>query len=80
MAFAERLAAGPTMAHAATKRMVRAQLEHGRRGADERIGEIAGALFETEDLKRAVEDLPRRRARATPHSRAADPHRPRTRW
>ncbi|MEA2348149.1 MAG: enoyl-CoA hydratase [Thermoleophilaceae bacterium] len=55
MAFAERLAAGPTKAHAATKRIVRAQIEEGVRGADARVGEISGALFETEDLKRAVE-------------------------
>ena len=33
--FAQRLAAGPTRAHAATKRMVRAFLEHGVRGADD---------------------------------------------
>jgi enoyl-CoA hydratase len=55
--FAERLAAGPTRANAATKRMVRAFLEHGVRGADERIGEIAGALFATEDLQNAVESF-----------------------
>ena len=55
MRFAERLAAGPTRANAATKRMVRAFLDHGVRGADERIGEIAGSLFATEDLQRAVE-------------------------
>jgi enoyl-CoA hydratase/carnithine racemase len=54
MRFAERLASGPTQAHAATKRMVRAYLEHGVRGADERIGEIAAPLFGTEDLQRAV--------------------------
>ena len=30
--FAQRLAAGPTRAHAATKQMVRAFLEHGVRG------------------------------------------------
>ena len=52
--FARDLAEGPTLAHAATKRMVRAFLEHGVRGADERIGEIAGALFGTEDLQNAV--------------------------
>ena len=55
MAFARRLAAGPTKAHAATKRMVRAAIDEGVRGADARIGEIAGGLFETEDLKRAVD-------------------------
>jgi enoyl-CoA hydratase/carnithine racemase len=54
MRFAERLAAGPTLANGATKRMVRAYLEGGVRAADERIGAIAGPLFETADLKRAV--------------------------
>jgi enoyl-CoA hydratase/carnithine racemase len=52
--FAARLAAGPTRANAATKRMVRAYLEHGVRGADERVGEIAAPLFATEDLQDAV--------------------------
>jgi enoyl-CoA hydratase len=52
--FAHRLAAGPTRAHAATKKMVRAYLEHGVRGADERVGEIAAPLFATEDLQNAV--------------------------
>ena len=54
MRFAERLAAGPTRAHAATKRIVRAQIDHGTTGADERTAEIAAPLFETEDLRRAV--------------------------
>lgn len=53
--FAHRLAAGPTLANAATKRMVRAFLEHGVRGADARVGEIASPLFGTEDLQNAVE-------------------------
>jgi len=52
--FAERLAAGPTDANAATKRMVRAFLDEGVRGADARVGEIVAPLFATEDLKRAV--------------------------
>ena len=52
--FAHRLAGGPTRAHAATKRMVRAYLDHGVRGADERVGEIAAPLFATEDLQNAV--------------------------
>ena len=55
MRFAERLAAGPTKANAATKAMVRAFLEHGVRGADERIGDIAAPLFATDDLQRAVD-------------------------
>ena len=53
--FAHRLAAGPTLAHAATKRIVRASLDHGVRGADERVGEIAAPLFGTQDLQGAVE-------------------------
>lgn len=55
MRFAQRLAAGPTLANAATKRMVRAFLEHGVRGADDRVGEIAAPLFDTEDLQNAVD-------------------------
>jgi hypothetical protein len=53
--FARRLAAGPTKANAATKRMVRAFLEHGVRGADARVGDIAAPLFATEDLQNAVD-------------------------
>jgi enoyl-CoA hydratase len=54
LSAARKLAAGPTRANAATKRMVRAYLEHGVRGADERVGEIAAPLFATEDLQNAV--------------------------
>jgi enoyl-CoA hydratase/carnithine racemase len=52
--FVHRLAAGPTLANVATKRMVRAYLDGGIRGADARIGDIAAPLFATEDLKGAV--------------------------
>jgi enoyl-CoA hydratase len=52
--FAKRLAAGPTQAHVATKRIVRASLEHGVRGADDRTAAIGAPLFETEDLQGAV--------------------------
>jgi enoyl-CoA hydratase/carnithine racemase len=55
--FARRLAAGPTKANAATKQMVRAFLEHGVRGADARVGEIAAPLFATEDLQGAVDSF-----------------------
>ena len=54
MRFAEDLAGGPTLAHGATKRIVRAFLEHGVRGADERTGEIGAPLFGSEDLRAAV--------------------------
>jgi enoyl-CoA hydratase/carnithine racemase len=54
-AFAERLAAGPTLANAATKRIVRAQTDEGTDGADAIVPDVAASLFETEDLKAAVE-------------------------
>ena len=54
VAFARRLAEGPTRAHAATKAIVRAQVERGARAADERVPELAGDLFATEDLRGAV--------------------------
>jgi enoyl-CoA hydratase len=53
--FAQRLAAGPTLAHHATKRVVRAFLEHGVRGADDATAAIGAPLFETTDLRQAVE-------------------------
>jgi len=52
--FADRLAAGPTVAHLATKRIVRAQADHGTRGADERTGAFTSHLFETEDARGAI--------------------------
>jgi enoyl-CoA hydratase len=54
LAFAHRLAAGPTKAHHATKQIVRAFLENGVRGADEATAATGAPLFETEDLRRAV--------------------------
>jgi enoyl-CoA hydratase len=54
-AFARGLAEGPTCAHAATKAIVRACLDgNGARAADERVPQLAGDLFATEDLKGAV--------------------------
>jgi enoyl-CoA hydratase/carnithine racemase len=52
--LAQGLAAGPTLAMAATKRIVRAQIDEGTRGADERTPSIAAPLFDTEDTKRAI--------------------------
>jgi enoyl-CoA hydratase/carnithine racemase len=54
MRFAHRLAAGPTRAHSATKRVVRGYLEGGVDEADRVTAEAAGGLFRTEDLQRAV--------------------------
>jgi enoyl-CoA hydratase/carnithine racemase len=53
-AFAHELASGPTLAHAATKRVIRAYLDGGIEHANDRVGQIAGELFDTEDLKGAV--------------------------
>jgi len=54
MRFAQRLAAGPTRAHAATKRIVRAYLKGGVDGADRETPKTAASLFDTEDLREAV--------------------------
>jgi enoyl-CoA hydratase/carnithine racemase len=56
-AFAAELAAGPTVAHAATKRVVRAQADHGTRGADERTAALTSHLFETHDSRNAVQSF-----------------------
>jgi enoyl-CoA hydratase len=53
--FAQRLAAGPTRAHHAKKRVVRTFLERGVRGADEMTAAIGAPLFETNDLRKAVD-------------------------
>jgi enoyl-CoA hydratase/carnithine racemase len=53
-AFARRLADGPTRAHAATKAIVAAAVAGGARAADAHVPDLAGALFDSEDLKRAV--------------------------
>jgi enoyl-CoA hydratase/carnithine racemase len=52
--FAERLAAGPTLAHAATKRIVREQIEGGVERADEVTPAQFAGLFASEDLQNAV--------------------------
>ena len=52
--FARRLADGPTRAHAATKALIREQIDAGTRSADARVGELSGPLFATEDLRNAV--------------------------
>ena len=63
MRFAHRLASGPTVAHAATKRIVRAYLRGGVDEADRVTPEQFAGLFATEDLQERGRDLPRRRAR-----------------
>jgi enoyl-CoA hydratase/carnithine racemase len=53
-AFALRLANGPTRAHAATKSIVREQVERGVRSADAVTPQVSGALCGTADLRGAV--------------------------
>jgi enoyl-CoA hydratase/carnithine racemase len=48
------LARGPTLAHAATKQVIRDYLEGGVELANERVSAVAGDLFATEDLQAAV--------------------------
>jgi enoyl-CoA hydratase/carnithine racemase len=54
MRFAQRLANGPTKAHAATKRIVRGYLRGGVDEADRITPEVFAELFATEDLQNAV--------------------------
>lgn len=53
-AYAVELAAGPTKAHAMTKRILRRYREGGIPAADETVRTEAAELFATEDLKGAV--------------------------
>jgi enoyl-CoA hydratase/carnithine racemase len=52
--LASELAAGPTLAHAATKQVVRDYLKGGVELANQRVSRVAGELFATEDLQAAV--------------------------
>jgi enoyl-CoA hydratase/carnithine racemase len=55
--FAQKLANGPTLAHGATKAIVRGFLDGGVREADKRTPGIVGPLFETQDLQNAVKSF-----------------------
>ena len=52
--YARRVASGPTVAHAATKRLVTTAVRAGARAADDLVPEVSGALFATDDLRGAV--------------------------
>jgi enoyl-CoA hydratase len=54
MRFAYRLADGPTLAHRATKRIIRAYRAGGIERADEVTPEVFAELFGSEDLRSAV--------------------------
>lgn len=53
--IAHDLADGPTKAHHATKQLVKAWSDGGVLASDEAVVEVAGALFDTDDNKRAIE-------------------------
>ncbi len=55
--LARELADGPTLAHAATKQVVRDYLEGGVELANERVSDVAGELVASEDLQRAVQSF-----------------------
>ena len=55
--YAHQLAAGPTCAHAATKRTIRTYLDSGLRSADQIIPELAAPLFDSDDLRLGIESL-----------------------
>jgi enoyl-CoA hydratase/carnithine racemase len=57
MKFVHHVADGPTQANIATKRIVRKVVDEGVAAADAATGEIAGPLFDTEDLKNAVQSF-----------------------
>lgn len=55
MAWAQKLANGPTSAHAVTKRLMRAFLDHGVRAADELLLDLGPPLFDGPDFKAGVQ-------------------------
>jgi enoyl-CoA hydratase len=54
LALARRIAEGPTLAHAATKRIVQTAVDDGTRAADAIVPAVSGALFASDDLRNAV--------------------------
>jgi enoyl-CoA hydratase len=56
-AFAERLAAGPTLAHAATKRMIQLTVDSGVEAADAALPEAGARVMASEDLQNGARTL-----------------------
>jgi enoyl-CoA hydratase/carnithine racemase len=56
-AFARRLAAGPTLAHAATKRMIRLAVDEGVAAADAALPAEGGKVMASQDLQNGVRTL-----------------------
>ncbi len=56
-AFAERLAEGPTLAHAATKQMIQLAVDEGVEAADAALPEAGAKVMASEDLQRGARTL-----------------------
>ena len=56
-AFARRLAAGPTLAHAATKRMIQLAVEEGVDAADAALPEVGAKVMASQDLQNGARTL-----------------------
>lgn len=56
-AFTRRLAAGPTLAHAASKRMIRLAVDAGVEAADAALPEAGARVMASEDLQAGVRSL-----------------------
>jgi enoyl-CoA hydratase/carnithine racemase len=57
MTLARELAAGPTVAHAATKALVSIAVSHGVQAADEAMAELQKPIFRSEDLRAGVQSF-----------------------
>lgn len=55
--YAERLAQGPTLAHAVSKKLRTVYLSQGVAAADQAIPSLASPLFESSDLRDGIESL-----------------------
>jgi enoyl-CoA hydratase/carnithine racemase len=56
-AFARRLASGPTLAHGATKRMIRLAVDEGVEAADEALPEEGARVMASQDLQNGARTL-----------------------
>jgi enoyl-CoA hydratase/carnithine racemase len=55
--FVERLAAGPTLAHASTKRMIRLAVDEGVEAADAALSEVGARVMASDDLQNGARTL-----------------------
>jgi enoyl-CoA hydratase/carnithine racemase len=56
-AFAQRLAAGPTLAHAATKRMIQLAVDEGVEAADAALPDVGAKVMASQDLQNGARTL-----------------------